>query len=443
MTRVSCLVAILAASLAVASPAAASPSLSATKFVDSVGVNVHMNYTGMVDRDHVHVLRLLQRIGVKHVRDGHHGGRTDTFPKWNLLADNGVKLTLIEDWQRDAKPGADGSIASRLAEIQSGKIRGVEALEGPNEPNTRWPFVDYPGAGTAPFAVKTADTMRTLLAERDARLPGLAVYGPSLTNWQAYAHMKDQGLATLEDVSSLHPYPGGQVPNGALAWAISNETNRVHPGGFPFAVTETGYHTAVNQTTGHVGVSEDVAAAYVPWLLLDSYWRGARRTFIYQLADAWNDPQDDEAEANFGLARWKSPSTNEDFRLKPAGAAVRVLTHVMSAPGTQDVSGDLAYTLSAPGVSKLLLRRGDGRYVLAVFSNASLWNTSTRRSIAPVDKRVTVGLPSTMDVDAYTTRRGTDPYRTCRGSSVDVKVPGLEMVLLVIGPPRDGAPPVC
>lgn len=395
----------------------------ASAFVDSIGANVHMGYNGTrYYEDTERVARVLDRIGIRHVRDGHQGGREDQAGRLNVLAAHGIRTTLIED------PRADRPLAERIEELRGGRIRGVEALEGPNELNTSRPFGDD---SWVPGLVSFQRELHALNA-RHLRLPLL---GPSFTNWQAYEAARRAGLARWTPIANIHPYPGGQPPTaaddpgdprwaGSLNWHRVEEVDRLlGRRDAPWVATETGYHTAVNQRDGHPPASEAASGAYAPKLFLEYFRQGARRTFWYELVDQWPDAEHDAQESNFGLVR-------NDLTLKPAARRLQRLIASVSRRGRAR-GGTLRFAVGeAPAdLQHLLLRRGDGSYALV------LWrDTEARADAEPV--RVELERDARLVVE----RIGARPVRTAsRGRTVALKLGGGETAVIGVSQSPGGA----
>lgn len=331
---------------------------SAWAFVDSIGVNVHMNYNGsQYYNNAARLARELSDIGIRHVRDGHQGRRPDQRQRLNTLADAGIGITLIEDPRSDPQIPGDTpsmrparelperygrlSIQERIQELRDGKIRNVVALEGANEYDRTRDFGDLQWVPT----LKNAQCWLRQL--RDEYLPELALYGPSHTNWEAYEATRVAGLAPCVPIGNVHPYPNDGPPtsatrpgvpgyNASLRWHVVEEVERLSGrSGSPWAATETGYHTAINHRGGHRSVREAVEAVYAPRVFLEYFRQGAHRTFWYEAVGQWPNPQRDQPESNFGLLR-------NDFSRKPAAQAVRNLIAEVTRPGPA-TEGSLRY----------------------------------------------------------------------------------------------------
>jgi hypothetical protein len=110
------------------SPAEAQTPISADRFVQSVGVNLHLHHDGTLYRDRFDLVksRLLE-LGVRHVRDG----MVDTawqeyYARHNALGLAGIKGAFIVS--PDASDGVLQSYPSRVSQ-------SFEAYEAPNERN--------------------------------------------------------------------------------------------------------------------------------------------------------------------------------------------------------------------------------------------------------------------------------------------------------------------
>jgi hypothetical protein len=428
--------------------AAARPAAS---FLDSIGVNVHMNYNGSQYYEQpARLAHELAAIGIRHVRDGHQGRRQDQFDRLNVLADAGMGITLIEDPRSDPLlPGdrpvrrwdvpADGgytpedpdrwgelALEERIQELSDGRIRNVVALEGPNEYDMERDFGDYQWLPTV------ARFQCRLEALRDARLSGLDVLGPSFTNWQAYEAARQDGrIAGCQDMGAVHPYPNDGPPTssggaGTLSWHLGAMIDRLAGvDGAPWAATETGYHNAVNWGGGHRPLPENASGVYAPKLFLEYFRQGARRTFWYEAIDQWPNPNRDWLQDHFGLLR-------NDFSWKPAAYALRNLIAAVSRPGPA-TGGSLRYSIAAPSnVQHLLLRRGDGSYALALWQDAAIWDGGAQAPLTWPAATVSLRLGAIASLQRHDVRTGAASGIT-RARALDVEVPADDTVVVAIG----------
>jgi hypothetical protein len=316
------------------------PSRPAGEFVDSVGVNVHMTfYDTAYARFDVWSARL-RELGVRHVRDGLVVGDPTYVERYRTLAAQGVRASLIVG--ETQRPAAE-SVA-----LAAGPLRPVvEALEGPNEPDL----------GGAPGWQAATEAFMAQLHDALARTPALRVplLGPSFADAQARGSVG--GAGRLWQVENLHSYAGGRPPETRLPDDIAAARGR-SPGA-PIVVTEMGYHDATSATVGQPAVSESTAADYVPRSFLEAFAAGARRTYLYELADEKPDPAGRDPEQHFGLL-------HQDGTPKPAFVALqRLLASIGRSPGGGQRRP--VAVRSARDIRSLLLDRRDGSRALVLW----------------------------------------------------------------------------
>lgn len=462
---------------------------SSEALIDTICLNGHWFFNGGIYYENVaRTTTILLDLGVRVVRDGHQGRRTDQAERLNYMADRGLGLCLIEDHRADPhfapstlngldgdypqrhlknEDGTDGaflpeddtrrsgiarhgalSLTERITDIKNGVIRGVRFLEGSNEYDTDYAFWDFAGAGGG--GVGTGDTARAIYADQAATAQkklrdlvnthlagtGIKVFGPSYTNWQAYESYRRAQVAigggVAMDAVNMHPYPGGKAPTGAgdggtILWHRREEADRVMGvTDAPWAATETGYHTAVNQGGGHPPASERAKAIYVPKLLGEYYRQGSVLTALYELYDQWNDPEKDEQEGNFGDVR-------NDFSYKPSATALKNLIAIHHRSGPVR-TGTLEHSVTAdPEVQHMLTVRGDGTFALSFWQDVPVWNQTTKTDLFPPVSTAGVIFSVPRDVQRYHVGQGAAPLATSLATKVmTVEVPADDTVILII-----------
>jgi len=227
----------------------------------------------------------------------------------------------------------------------------------------------------------------------------ISVIGPSFTSGAAYAHVGD--LSASVDYGNMHNYYAGRNPGtdgwgaggyGSIAWNLSNA--RKYASQRPTVSTETGYHNAVDSSTGHAGTPEVVAGRYVPRLFLEHFSRGIVRTYAYELIDQKAAPASDGSnpEYHFGLLR-------NDGTEKPAYVALKNLIGLLEEPPAEPGDllfspGALNYSLSGEtqAVHRLLLQKRDGRFYLILWQEVPSYDPNTKRVLPVPDKKVTLTL---------------------------------------------------
>jgi hypothetical protein len=361
------------------------PVYAADAFVNSVGVNVHMSYTGTPYTRVSEVRRAVRELGVRHVRDGLVLDRPDQYSALRALAADGVRANLILGDPRGRF--GTGTLEDQLTTLKAEMNGAVETVEGPNE---------YDNSGDQDFAKALRSYQAGLSAGIDetTSLAAVEVLAPSLVWRESYRELGD--VTAHADFGNVHPYPGGEPPESSLRPQV--EHGRSAFGDLPVIATETGYHNAVNYDGGETqpGVSEDAAATYLPRLLLDYFHAGIPRTFLYELVDQRVNPGKTDPEGNFGLVR-------NDFSRKPAFIAMRNLLDLLADPGPEFEAEDLNYSIaSGDEVRTLLLAKRDGSHYLALWRpGTSRWDTDARREIKTEPTTVTAAFDASLDVAAY------------------------------------------
>ena len=411
--------------LASAPPSLQQPTQArqADAFVDSVGVNVHLHYYDTAYADFAgKVLPNLRDLGVRHIRDGVCPVADDTKPGRfrTLFTELGVRATLIVD------PRCE-SVAEAAAYIQKLGTGLLDALEGPNEYDLSGD-PDWAGVARA-YQAELYGVFKSL--PKTASVP---IIGPSVTSEAAAETLGD--ATQTADIVNLHSYYSFRPPEtqgwgddgyGSLGWQLraiaqplgASTDAQDAP---PFVVTEAGYHNAAGD-----GVPEAVAAAYLPRLLLKHFDNGVERTFLYELLDELDEPEN--REANFGLVRF-------DGSKKPAFVALQNLLTLLNDPGKAFVPGALAFTLSpAPDTLEwTLLQKRNGDFYLAVWDGAAIFDPGADpETVSAQTVTLSFSEPVGAIGRALPNRSARWEPLTQTGSSVELAI-GPEITLLQITP---------
>lgn len=385
----------------------------ADRFVDSVGVNVHLSYRDTAYGDFEQVAEALGDLGVRHIRDYPLPQNVDEI---NELAESGIGLTAVMGTP-EPRSWMPHDLEELFAVVRDDIRPAVVAVEGANE----WDISDEED---------WADQLRAHqerlweLVRGDDVTEDLPVIAPAIT-WAA--NMPEAGdLSAWADVGNIHPYPGGEVPEGRVT-DDTRASQASNVAGAPVVVTETGYHNAVGHGDGHPGVPEEVAAAYLPQLLLHHFSIGVPRTFAYELVDLRDDPED--RESSFGLLR-------ADFTPKPAYTAVRHLLELLEDPGPGFRPGRLDYEVEGGDgdTRHLLLQRRDGTFLLAVWQATSIWDVDGQRPERPGSRPVTVVLAQPIEEGRVWVLGDGEPQRLEAPTSVALEASAsVQVVELVPG----------
>lgn len=420
-------VAAVAATLSAGTARAETTAVPADRFVDGVGVNVHVMYLDTTYEDHPRTIRALRWLGVRHVRDAVRWPLPSSTAWWRaeqrkrLLAlhDAGMRLTLIAGGPADESLG---SLTDRLRVVRG--LRGVVAVEGPNE----WDL-----SGDRDWARSLPAMQRALYAavRRDPvlRRRGVRVLGPSLGREGNYAQLGD--LSDAMDVGNIHAYTGARQPEsaelpGAFILAEGGlDLVRQTTGDRPLVVTETGYHDAFAQLGRQPPTAPAPAAAYQLRTLLQNTALGIRRTFVYELLDQRRDPAGLDQEANFGLF-------DHEFRPKPSAHALRNLVRLLRDTRRSPTAAKLDVTIEGgQDVRSLLLAKSRGRYMLVLWRAVPLWDPWRRSETLVATQPLTVRLPRRFAVArAYRPVERAGPTQVATNTArVDVPVGGDPVVV--------------
>jgi hypothetical protein len=350
----------------------AETAVPAAKFVDSVGVNIHLHYQDTAYGDFPKVERALRELGVHHVRDGLVDSTWQPYYEGlNALGRDGIKALLI------TAPGQTTELLTAFSKRVPGAMEGFEA---PNELD----------AGGGDWEQKIATELAAIGPA--AKRWGLPVVGPSLTQRASFERLA--GRPAGFDVANLHNYFGGRNPGtpgwgddgyGSYGWSL--KLAKLAWGDKPVWTTETGY---VMDPAMSQGIPDDVAGRYMVRLLLEQFRHGIARTYLYELLDTEIPARG--VKDRFGLCR-------SDFSPKPAYLAVQSLLRLLDGPGpAEGAAGSLDFTLSGGGedLHHFLLQKGAGEFELVLWVEEPGFDVDGKRVLNVAPQRVTVRLPGHM-----------------------------------------------
>ncbi len=351
-----------------ASPLDAQNADSADDFVNSVGINVHLNYLDTPYANFERVLEALQQLGVRHVRDG----LIDTvwqgyYDRHNQLGRAGIRGVFI------TSPAQSTEL---LLDYPRRMKASFEAYEAPNESDqssdANW------AATLTEFVTKLNQTVKSNPATSRFR-----IIGPSLTHQESFVKLR--GICPF-DYENLHNYFAGRNPGtagwgadgyGSISWNLSNARGAC--GDKPVITTETGYQTNLSVSPG---IPEEVAAKYVPRIFLEQWLHGIQRTYLYELTDLPSGGA--AADRGYGLLR-------SDFSSKPTYLALRNLLSVLNDPGPAYSGGAFSFTLTGDlsQVHQALFEKRNGSFFLALWVEASGYDVDREQALSvPIHKVV-------------------------------------------------------
>lgn len=332
-------------------------AITAAQFLSSLGVNTHFNNnTGGNAYTNVAVIESeLQYAGFQYARDNIYPTEFATLEKVNK--DIGTKFDVIVS--------GDPVYTTQIADIKYDSSFIAE-IEGPNEIDI-WP-VTYSGVTSFSAGASLQKQLYATLKGTPA-LASLPIDSLTISDASYYPNVGN--IAGYCDYSSSHIYPqygGDSNVLGNIQWSVNSSA--ADTPGKPPVVTEFGWWTSPVSN----GVSFDVQAKSTLNFFFDAYKQGIRRSYLYELNDEYADAGGTNIEFHFGLFQANGTP-------KPAATAMYNMTRLLADPTPLAKPTGLPFTISksssAPAVYSLLMERGDGIFIIALWQDPVLWSMET------------------------------------------------------------------
>ncbi|AWO89404.1 MULTISPECIES: RHS repeat protein [Bradyrhizobium] len=408
--------------------------LSASTFISSIGVNVHVGYSWGAYDNLALVEDDLKYLGVTKLRGGL-ATSPEAQPIVEGLAKDGYKFDLVvPSGVPEGGTAALQAYLESVKEFAASHPGSVIALEGLNEANIQG--FSYNGSSSVSAAAQFQAAYYNAI-KADAALKDIPVYNLSLgyNDTTDYAKLGDMSGAT--DYANSHAYVSTSLTPAAALQALLGNATSITPGD-PVVITETGYTT--KSDTPYVGASENVQAKSILNTLVDAYKDGVSTTYLYQLLDASasNDPTD--PESHWGLF-------NGDGTPKLAATAIHNLTTVLADDGTggHTPTASLNYTLDGLPASgnSMVLGKSNGAYELVVWAEPKIWNDATDTEISNPTSSVTVNLGSVHHlINVYDPLKGSSPIATYTDvSQIVVPITDHPLIIEIDAPTGGGTTP--
>jgi len=332
--------------------------VSAYDFMNSIGVNTHLNYFDRIYGNFPLLERDLKSIEILHVRDGVHLQNSDynaaLYGRWKQLGNLGIRFDAVLDPRSNI-----GSLNSALLdEVDTLSGHTIESFEGPNEMDVSdesdWPSVDRSYQSEIYSAARSMKGANSI-----------GVIGPSLAF--ASNSSKVGNISGRLDDGNLHPYPAGKMPSVVFPNQINLE--KIMCDSKQVIFTESGYHNAINEHNDQPGISEAAAAKYIPRLFLEDFAHGVPRTYLYEFMDEAPDPGLTNPQMHWGLIR-------ADGSEKPAFFALKNLIQELHDSTQTTNLQPLAWTLNSnvAQIHHLLLQKSDDTYDLVLWQEVSSYD---------------------------------------------------------------------
>ncbi len=328
-------------------------------FLDSLGVNVHLNYTDGAYARLDRVAEDMRYLGLAHVRT-HDGGDVVDLDSYARLAQGGLRYNLIATYDR-----IDETVdfAARLMSRVPGS---VASIEGFNEINN-WPVV-YRGM-TGEDAARAAQVELYAKAKARAELADVPVL--YFTGGQ-----KTDDITNMADAANFHAYSNNALqPRQFLQRAMSEYGGAAAR--LPRMNTEFGNFTLpegwpkrkpywANYT--QLGVDEATQAKIVLNAYFEGVQLGIARSYVYELLDQKPDPRGAEPEFHFGLFTF-------EHRPKASARALHQMTRFLERTRSNSALGEVEAKLETTGdmIGKVAIRRVDGSLIVALWNRTEFW----------------------------------------------------------------------
>ncbi|MEM8676296.1 MAG: hypothetical protein AAGF83_20895 [Cyanobacteria bacterium P01_G01_bin.67] len=343
------------------------PTRSASSFINSIGVAVHLSYTDTAYGKYEEIIKpRLIELGIKHIRgDGPTPKDIKTQNKFNDLASVGIKSTIIMEPKR-VSPQKAVEVAQALAP-------GLEAVEGPNEWDLK-PNHTYKGKNF-PVGLQKYQSELYAAIKRDPQTSHLTVLAPAIALMDNIPLL---GKVSC-DAGNLHFYPGPQTPTAKNKYERKLDTRFIAQvknmcGTNKFITTETGYHNALkDQKTKSQGLPETVAAKYLLRLFFEFFNRGIEHTYTYELIDYMSNSALDNYQRHFGLLR-------NDGSPKPDFIAIRNTIDLLKDESSLNSRPQKLSQLNCKllgdtiNIHHTVLQKNNGNYYLIIWQDFKSYN---------------------------------------------------------------------
>jgi len=338
---------------------------SVTSFTGSLGINATIgSNASRAMQNFTADENALSYLGFKLVRSGVYTFNQPAYAQLNQ--DLGIKFD-------DIVSGVNTESFDNSLQVIEANPQLLAFVEGPNEtdePKQTAYYLKLSGLHA------TAAEMRALYSavHSDPKLAGVGVIQASFGIPSSFAKYGNQSGSA--DYTNSHIYynfyPFGVDPlkgNGYWMRTLLADAQSVTPG-VPNIVTETGY---ITQPGSAFAVSDIDQAKYLLDDVFDLWNAGVADDFIFYLVDTGPNAGDTGNTSHYyGIF-------NADWTPKPAAIALHNLTTLLADTGTGGVApGKLSYALSGEpsSVQTSLMEKSDGTFVLAIWNDVQLQNTS-------------------------------------------------------------------
>lgn len=340
-------------------PALAETARMADNFVDSIGVNTHLETkSSPYWTNFSAVVNAIKNSGIRHIRDGFWtwDGANRGLSLINQVQAAGGKVSfLFTETAGACNAQPNNSIDPRSYTITYGfSTANIDAFEGLNEWN------GWCHGQPWPSEVRAEQQWMANLVRGTPNIASIPIVGPSLLEQTQNQLTNDANrvgnLTGYMTYGNAHDYTGASKPSNDFSWL--QPSLRGMNGGLRVIITETGYTNAQ--------VSQSQANKYYSRLFFEFFNQGFVRTYAYELFD---EPQLDSWNGNFGLL-------NANGSYKPAMATISNIIALLKDPGPSFTPAALSYTLSGgpAALHHTLLQKRNGTFYLVLWLEYNYWD---------------------------------------------------------------------
>ena len=357
---------------------------TASQFLSTLGVNVHVEYTDGKYANAGNVLADLAYLGENHVRDAVLNPSNQGQSNYDTLANAGVKFDMF--FQGNSLPSTLNLVDAFVTRHPG----AVSLIEGPNEVNN-FP-ISYGGQSGDAAAVAYQNALYSAV-KSDAALSGVAV-----ADLTSYPFLKG-----ASDDANYHFYPFHGAQPGAAYGSSVSDLAAAEPGK-AIVMTEGGYNTLLADTY-FGGVDELTQAKLTLNLYCDNAKAGISTSYVYQLLDAYADPTNSNSDSHFGLFHL-------DNSPKIAATAIHNLTSVLSAGADPNATSTaLAFeTTGLPSANDMLtLTKSATVHDVLVWNEPTIWNFDTKSEVAAGAAPTSFHFDNAVNVSVFDPLAGASP----------------------------------
>jgi hypothetical protein len=358
---------------------------AADRFVDAMGINVHMESTNKPYNEYAAVNRYLRVLGMRHFRD--EINQADPLsPYYNpafvaeLLDIGGLGYTLcgLLEGGNDypIPPGSSRLSASHVVPMVQSLEPVIEAVEGPNEPDDVVPWscqgkgFCYDGVPYPQGAINESVDLWNIVRDNPeiSQLPIVVMSEGSPRDFKTLAARRPPA-SDYATFGNMHAYQGGGVGDANLSGYMTTARDLTKEDSL--WTTEMGYHNNTRYLSDgeQQGVSERASAIYLPIAFLSGFNRGVFRTFSYELLNEAKGPPGDSGEGDYGLLTY-------DGKPKPAYTTMKNLISLLGEPGGgefEPASLEVEFSGAPSTMRYTLLQKSTGDFYLAIWNEVSVY----------------------------------------------------------------------